>query len=231
LSRFCEQSQKRLFSAAIFHSSSCTISSVIIAQASKQQEEVMRKRRLLRALANRRSTAKGILAGIAGGLAGAWAMNQFQAVLSEASEKFTSNGSPGSHSGKGEDRQPSEESSEDATMKAAGKISMGLLRRPLSKDQKKKAGPVVHYAFGALAGGIYGAGVENMPRAKTAAGAPFGAALFLAADEVAEPLLGLSGLPLQYPWSTHAQALASHLVYGVTTEVVRKSVRMVLRFA
>lgn len=190
----------------------------------------MKTRRILRAIRNRRSTAKGIAAGIAGGLAGAWAMNQFQTVWSKASERLSGDGSSANGAGN-EQEQSSSGESEDATMKAADKISSGLLRRPLNKEQKKKAGPLVHYAFGALAGAAYGATVENEPKARLAAGAPFGAALFLAADETAVPLFGLSGAPWEYPWSSHVQALAAHVVYGVTTEFVRRGVRTALRLA
>lgn len=190
----------------------------------------MKTRRLVRVLLNRRSTGKGIIAGLAGGLAGAWAMNQFQAVWSSTAEKIhQTNASDGNGSANGNQSQNENESSEDATMKTANRISTGLLRRPLSKEQKKKAGPIVHYAFGGLMGGLYGAAVENSARAKAALGVPFGAALFLAADEVAVPLFGLSESPLEYPWNVHVQALATHLVYGVTTEVVRKGVRTAFR--
>jgi len=39
------------------------------------------------------------------------------------------------------------------------------------------------------------------------------------------PLLGLSKAPTAYPVSTHVYALASHFVYGITTEVVRRGLR------
>jgi len=39
---------------------------------------------------------------------------------------------------------------------------------------------------------------------------------------------GLSGAPPDTPVSTHALALAAHVVYGLTTEVVRRAVRRIL---
>jgi hypothetical protein len=54
---------------------------------------------------------------------------------------------------------------------------------------------------------------------------PFGAILFAGADELALPLLGLSDKPTKFPLSTHVYGLASHAVYGVTTEAVRLIVR------
>jgi uncharacterized membrane protein YagU involved in acid resistance len=37
-----------------------------------------------------------------------------------------------------------------------------------------------------------------------------------------------SGDPLKYPLSTRASSIASHLVYGLTTEIVRREVRRAL---
>jgi uncharacterized membrane protein YagU involved in acid resistance len=110
-------------------------------------------------------------------------------------------------------------------MKTADRISEALQGRHLTKVEKKKAGPVVHYAFGALMGAVYGASVELNPAANALAGIPFGAILFAAADEVALPVLGLSDKPAAYPLSTHFYGLVSHAVYGVTTETVRRIVR------
>jgi putative membrane protein len=48
-------------------------------------------------------------------------------------------------------------------MKTADRISEALQGRHLTKDEKKKAGSVVHYAFGALMGAVYGGSVEINP--------------------------------------------------------------------
>ena len=110
-------------------------------------------------------------------------------------------------------------------MKTADRISELVQGRHLTREEKKKAGPVVHYAFGALMGAVYGASGEVNPGANALAGIPFGAILFAAADEVALPVLGLSDKSAAYPLSTHLYGLVSHAVYGVTTETVRRMVR------
>ena len=94
--------------------------------------------------------------------------------------------------------------------------------------EKKVAGPTVHYAFGTITGGLYGAAAELAPIIRSGAGLPFGAVFWLAADEAAVPALGLSKPPTEYPLSTHASALASHFVYGLTTDIVRRAIRRVL---
>lgn len=189
----------------------------------------MRVKRLARYVRNRPSNWKGIAAGVAGGLAGAWAMNQFQAAQSKVAEQFNKNGA---QNGKQEESkaQHDPEMEEDVTMKMAGYISKAIFRTPISHEVKKKAGPVVHYAFGALMGGAYGAAVENVPRTNVGAGIPFGATLFAVADEIAVPAFGLAKSFGEYPLSVHASALAAHLVYGMTTEAVRKGIRQGLRF-
>ena len=181
----------------------------------------MKVRKMLTAY--RRSPWKGVTAGAIGGLAGAWSMNQFQRAWNAAAERRSH------HQGNNVDQQESQAQGEDVTMKAAGWFSQSSFHKPLSRQRKKQSGPVVHYAFGALSGGIYGGIVEKVPGATMGAGVPFGSALFLAADEVAVPALGLSGPPTQHPLSSHLYGWASHAVYGVVTEVVRRYTRDLLR--
>jgi putative membrane protein len=162
---------------------------------------------------------KGMLAGAVGGLVASWTMNEFQKAWA-AAEKQITGGKRGQQSG-----QQNGEDAEDATMKTADRISEMVQGRHLTREGKKKAGPLVHYAFGAIMGAVYGASVEVNPTANALAGIPFGVILFAAADEVALPVLGLSDKPAAYPLSTHLYGLVSHAVYGATTETVRRMVR------
>lgn len=162
-----------------------------------------------------------MLAGLAGGLIGSFAMSQFQNGWSKAASALK----------KDSDTQPqnqSEQQSEDATMKTAGKIAE-ITGRQLSHEQKAKLGPVVHYSFGTLQGGIYGAVTELAgTRGGFVPGITFGAALFGLADELAVPALGLSGKPTEWPLSSHLYALVSHLVYGISTDAVQRGIRALL---
>jgi len=110
-------------------------------------------------------------------------------------------------------------------MKAADKVVAMASVYHLLRSARKNAGPLVHYAFGTAMGALYGAVVERRRRVTPVAGPLFGSALFLSADEIGVPLAGLSGLPTEYPFSTHLEALAAHLVYGVTADVVRRGLR------
>ena len=178
----------------------------------------------MRSLCKHHNTTKGVLSGVVGGLVGTIVMTQFQNAWSKASHSAKGNGSPQPEQA----QESNQQQSEDATMKAAGKIA-SITGRKLSHQQKARFGPAVHYSFGTLQGGAYGAALEmadvdgGLLPALT-----FGAALFGLADELAVPALGLSGKPTDYPLSSHLYGLASHLVYGFSTEIARRGFRALL---
>jgi Protein of unknown function (DUF1440) len=173
---------------------------------------------------------KGLVAGLAGGLVASWTMNRFQAVWSRVAEGFekphgAQSMKPSEGQGAGQTSEEDKEEQDDATVKAARAVSEGIFGHELEESEKEAAGAVVHYAFGTAVGGLYGAVAELSPEVTTGAGVPFGAAFWLVADETAVPLLGLAKGPTEYPVSAHVYALASHLVYGLTAEFVRRTVR------
>jgi uncharacterized membrane protein YagU involved in acid resistance len=174
---------------------------------------------------------KGIVAGFAGGLVASWTMNQFQAAwtrLAENTEKPHGAQSMQPAQGSSGDQSQDAQEDDDATVKAAEAISEGVFDHELQESEKRPAGAVVHYAFGTASGAMYGVLAEVAPQVTTAAGIPFGAAVWLLADEVSVPLLGLSKGPTAYPLSTHVYSFASHLVYGATAELSRRAVRQIL---
>jgi hypothetical protein len=158
----------------------------------------------------------GLLAGLAAGLCASWTMNQFQFLWN----RFRSY----------QRELPEEEQGEDTTVRTARAVSEGLFRRELTEDEKRWAGPLVHYAFGTAVGGLYGVLAEKQPRVTAGAGLPFGTVFWLVADETAVPLFGLSEPPSRYPPSVHFYALVSHWVFGATAELVRRVLRGHFRF-
>ena len=173
---------------------------------------------------------KGLAAGVVGGLVASFAMNKFQAAWSAIAESMENSGGKDAkkknQSNKKSDQQKEEQ--EPATVKAAEMISENVFDHELTKKEKKYAEPAVHYATGASSAAVYGAVAELYPQVTVGAGLPFGTAVWLLVDEGAVPAFGLSKSPLEYPPSTHAYALVSHLVYGLTTEFVRRAVRRAL---
>jgi putative membrane protein len=157
----------------------------------------------------------GLLAGTLAGIAGAYAMERFQAWWTESERRL-------------KPRENARAGGEPTTVRAAERVSEELLDRPLPDEAKPVAGEVMHYGMGAVSGAIYGAVAEVLPLARTGNGLAFGAALWWIADNQALMALGLAKPPASYPPSTHAYALASHLVYGFVTDTVRRVLRLVL---
>jgi len=159
------------------------------------------------------AVAVGLVSGVVGGMVASFVMSQFQRGLSSLASSDSSEHQNGG---------------EDATVKTASAVSESVIGRELTEKEKRTAGPAVHYAFGATMGAVYGVLSAIAPAAAAGWGLPFGTALWLAADEVAVPVLGLSKAPTEYPASTHASALASHLVYGLSVDLVRRGFRAAL---
>ena len=169
-----------------------------------------------------RSVAKGVAAGIAGGLVASWTMNQFQAAWSKVVAGYSSPSAGGK-----EDARDWQERSEgiNATEIAAQRAATHTIERRLTRDELAVAAPLVHYGFGAAMGALYGGLAEMMPAVRACAGTGYGTAVWVGADEIAMPLLGLADPEADRPAEMHAQAFASHLVYGLTLELVRRALR------
>jgi hypothetical protein len=178
-----------------------------------------------------------MIAGAAGGLVASWVMNQFQAMLSRVTHgverphgaQSLQQGSPRHGVARELQERGRDREEDNAAVRTAVVVSERLFGLELADREKREiAGAVVHYAFGVATGGVYGAIAELKPATTTGAGLPFGAAVWLIADEIIVPALGLSKPPTKYRLSTHASSIASHLVYGLTTEIVRREVRRAL---
>lgn len=163
---------------------------------------------------NERNLLKGIIAGAVGGLVASFVMTQYQSATTKLSGD--------------EQKKPQSAEDEPANVKAAEMISENVFDHSLKKSEKEPAGEAMHYLMGGVSGAIYGATAEMTGSATAGAGLPFGSAVWAIADDVIVPALGLSKSPTKYSLSTHAYALTSHWVYGLTAEAVRKSVRKLL---
>jgi hypothetical protein len=179
---------------------------------------------------------KGMAAGLIAGLAAAWAMNQFQAAWSRraAGEERShgaqslQQGTPQHGVGRELQAEGKDDEQDDAAERLANAVAVAALDRELGRREKEAAGTAFHYAMGATSGALYGAVAEAAPGVRVGAGLPFGAAVWVFADEGLVPALGLSKSSAEYPLSIHAYAFTSHLVFGLTTELVRRAVRSVL---
>ncbi len=170
-------------------------------------------------------SCRGAVAGLLGGLAASFVMNEFQAAWSKAAEALKESGASQHSQGHGGSEHQQEGKPDDATQKAADAIAVAVTGAHLTKDQKNIYGPVMHYAMGAFSGAVYGAVAECSRTARAGFGTLFGTVLFAVADEIAVPALGLSQSPTGQLASAQIQPWLSHLVYGLTVETVCWSAR------
>jgi putative membrane protein len=148
-----------------------------------------------------RSLAKGLLAGLIGGLVATAAKTFAEKIYP-----------PRTH---GEPEPPAV---------LAGKIA----GHELAGTQKAVAVETIHWGFGALAGAAYGALAEYYPQATAKDGAGFGMALTSLTHGTALPALGLSAEPEDQTTRERTSEMATHVVYGMVTETVRRAVRTIL---
>lgn len=182
------------------------------------------------------SVWKGLAAGLAGGLVASVVMNQFQALVGEHTAgiekshgaQSLQDGAPQHGVGRMLQERGSDEAQDDAAERLANAISVGVFDHELTPREKDTGGTALHYAYGISMGAVYGAAAEVVPGFTSGAGLPYGLLIWLGADEGVVPALGLSKSSAEYPLSIHVYALSSHLVYGLTTEIVRRAVRRAL---
>jgi putative membrane protein len=158
---------------------------------------------------------KGVAAGVAGGLAGSWAMGQMHGLI----VKLTG----------GSASQQGQSQAEDSTVKTARTVAQPILNRQLTPVEARAGGAIVHYAFGSSIAAAYGVAAEFVPQVTSGAGAPMGAAVWLGAHVITVPALGLAPPVTQSHASFEIAEFFAHLAYGCATELVRSGVRRLLR--
>lgn len=172
---------------------------------------------------SRPSIWKGAVAGLAGGLVGTVVKSQVEPVLQDLGERLF----PPSHAEKEHpgadvqghpDRMPPSKLAQEATDEA------GVT---LSRDEKLEAQDAIHWAFGTAAGVAYGV-LAEVADAEVGFGLPASVALFTGTHGTTLPALGLQADVDQLPRAWWVWELGSHLVYGVTVDLVRRGVRGLL---
>jgi putative membrane protein len=185
----------------------------------------------------------GALAGMIAGAVASWVMNQYSAAQQQRAQQQSAQRETAKRSrAQGTERPRARTSKQraqqaaggepkegdDATVKTAQAISRNLFGHELSPQEKKVAGPAVHYAYGTLVGGLYGAVAEVTPLVSAGFGLLYGMALWALGDEAAVSALRLGPPPTQVPPRKHADYLAVHLVYGITLDLTRRVLRLIV---
>ena len=162
---------------------------------------------------------KGALLGAAGGVAGTIVMAGYWKALTAMTGRDlrkARNPRQGSLGNIAVVPSPMEEG--ESSTETVGRIVYDNLAgiSPRSRETRKLLSRLVHWAYGIVQGGIYGA-VRGREKPPDLAGAGvFGTALW-GVSEVGLPVLGLGKGPTAHPLEHHAASLGAHLVYGLTT--------------
>ncbi len=85
---------------------------------------------------------------------------------------------------------------------------------PKTDEAAKALSYAVHWGFGMLMGGLYGALRSGKGSSDLGVGLAYGTGLWAIGDELAVPILGLQEGPTKAPKTMHANRLVSHLLYG-----------------
>jgi hypothetical protein len=160
----------------------------------------------------------GVLsAGAIAGVSAAWAMARFTSLWIRAVSPRKASSSRSVAAG------TSHLSQDDRATAALIRVAaLHLLSRTLTTREERAVVPLVRYGFGAATGAAYGLLTFRLS-AGVITGAVWGIALWLIGDEIVLPLLERSSGALPEPRAAHAQAFAAHIVYGITTDAVHRT--------
>jgi hypothetical protein len=166
------------------------------------------------------------LVGLAGGVLGALAMNTFAHAVNTVSGGREADGAApgGDRVGRGVQPPQADGRAENDAATRLGTVAY----RAVSGSQPSPAarswlGRGMHYAFSASLGVCYALVARRVPALRAGYGTLYGAAVWMVADEMIVPAMGLSRGPRQLPVGVHAYALAGHLVFGATLEAVMRA--------
>lgn len=155
-----------------------------------------------------------VFLGTVAGLGGAWAMSQFTKMWNSLLH-------PGSYvNSLPLPPVPYSNQEWESTSGIAQVIGSVTLRRRLSLKEKRIGARVVHYGVGASSGVFYALLVQRGSAIATRSGVFFGFGLWLIADELLMPCLGISRELRYYSSQAQANSLGEHLAYAFTTDFV-----------
>lgn len=144
------------------------------------------------------SVARGLISGFLGGLAGV--------VVKAAAERFL------------EVREIDEKKVQKQVIK---QFSTRLMGSPLEVDNDQVLDQLVRIPLGASLGAAYGFGKRDHQEMNVLDGALLGATTWISTHETTLPILGVQKSQEEVPLHIQANELITHVLYGITTEVVR----------
>ncbi|MDT0687932.1 DUF1440 domain-containing protein [Autumnicola psychrophila] len=152
------------------------------------------------------STSRGIIAGVAGGLAGT--------AVKVLAEKFL---------------KVRKVEHRSAQIKIVDDLSTKLTGSPVSVQNEALAEQLVNIPVGVSIGAAYGYGKRKKDKLNIRDGVILGSSTWASTHETSLPLLGLEESPKNIPIGIQINELVAHVLFGVTTELVRDYVNKRLK--
>jgi hypothetical protein len=187
-------------------------------QRAKQPEKKRKKRREIHLLA-------GFAAGVIGGIVATWVVDMYQhGALAATRRAEDAVGAGPILSARQEDHL---QERRRAHAETAERLVRSTTGKRLSRTQRRHAARVIHYAIGAIAGGIYGVAAEILPVVRRGYGTGYSNLLFLGGSNALLPWLPVGARQRFAPMGRDS-GLSAPLVYGATLETTRRVLRFFL---
>jgi hypothetical protein len=167
-----------------------------------------------------------LLIGCAAGLLAGLVMNLFLRTVTGARGGREAAGAAPGDDRVGRGAQPPQakgRAQDDATVRLGTLAYSALTGEEPTRATRSWLGTTVHYAFSGAVGAFYTAASPHVPMIRVARGVAYGTAVWILADEMMIPLLGLSRGPRELPPGVHAYAVAGHWVYGLALDSAARS--------
>ena len=152
------------------------------------------------------TTSRGLIAGFVGGLAGTAIKTLVEQFLPVRKVEQRS-----------------------AQIKIVDDLSTKITGSPISVENEALAEQLVNFPFGASIGAAYGYGKRKKDELNIMEGVILGSSTWISTHETSLPLMGLEAKPTEIPLKMQANELFAHVLFGVTTELVRNYVNKALK--
>lgn len=152
------------------------------------------------------NTSRGIIAGLLGGLAGTAVKSMVEHFLPVRKVEQRS-----------------------AQRKILDNISMKVTGYPISEQNEALAEQLVNFPLGAGVGMAYGYGKKNRDALNLRDGLLLGSTTWISTHETSLPMVGLESKPSEIPLRLQANELLAHVLFGITTELVRSYINEQLK--
>lgn len=152
------------------------------------------------------STSRGLISGFLGGLAGTAVKTLVETFLPVRKIEQRS-----------------------AQIKILDDLSTKITGTPISIQNEAIAEQLVNFPIGATLGAAYGYGKKDKDVYNISDGVILGASTWVSTHETSLPILGLEPKPTDVPIRMQINELLAHVLFGITTEIVRNAVNNQLK--